>query len=211
MAEKIKIQLVDGPAGEFDAGTDIATVLKTLAPDDRSRPIGARWNGKSVDLSFPVPQSAEVAGISLDSPEGEEILRHTAAHIMAQAVKELYPGTQVAIGPTIENGFYYDFDTDRPFTPEDLGKITKRIKEIIKRALPVVRSEMPREEALAFFAERQEKYKVELINDLADEQTVSLYTQGDYVDLCRGPHLPMTSRLRHFKLLSVAGAYWRGE
>ncbi len=209
--EKIKIQLAKGPAGEFDTGTDIATVLKTLAPDDRNRPVCAKWNGKSVDLSFSITQPAEVEGIPLDSPEGEDILRHTAAHIMAQAVKELFPGTQVAIGPTIENGFYYDFDTERPLTPEDLDKITQRIKEIIKRDLPVVRSEMPREEALALFAGRQENYKVELINDLADEATVSLYTQGDYVDLCRGPHLPKTSLLRHFKLLSVAGAYWRGD
>lgn len=209
--EKITIRLAGGPAGEFEAGTELSTVLKTLVPDDRGRLIGARWNGKSVDLGFPVSQSAEVAGIFLDSPEGEEILRHTAAHIMAQAVKELFPGTQVAIGPTIEKGFYYDFDTDRSLTPEDLDKIARRIKEIIKRDLPVVRSEMPREEARAFFADRQEKYKVELINDLTDETTVSLYTQGDYVDLCRGPHLPKTSLLRYFKLLSVAGAYWRGD
>ncbi|NOY53116.1 MAG: threonine--tRNA ligase [Deltaproteobacteria bacterium] len=209
--EKIKIRVTDGPAGEFDAGANIASVFSVLMPDDQKRFIGARLNGKAVDLAFPVNESAELAGILPESEEGEDILRHTAAHIMAQAVQELFPGTRVAIGPTIEKGFYYDFDTERPFTPEDLEKITKRMREIIKRNLPIVRSQMSREEALAFFAERHEDYKVELINDLTDEPTVSLYTQGDYVDLCRGPHLPRTSLLRHFKLLSVAGAYWRGD
>jgi threonyl-tRNA synthetase len=209
---KIKIKLVDGPSAEFEEGAEIAAVLQNLAPDVGGQAIGAKWDGRCVDLSFRVPRTSEVEVITSFSPEGEDILRHTTAHIMAQAVKELFPGTQVAIGPTIENGFYYDFDTARPFTPEDLDKIAQRMKDIIKRDLPIVRSELPTAEAIAFFEKRNEHYKVELIRDLPEEtDTVSLYTQGDYVDLCRGPHLPKTSVVRHFKLLSVAGAYWRGD
>lgn len=140
-----------------------------------------------------------------------EVYRHSTAHILAQAVKELYPDAKLAIGPTIEDGFYYDFDFDRPFTPEDLEAIEKRMAEIVKRNLPIVRKELSREEALRFFKEKCEDYKLELINELGSNETITVYEQGDFVDLCRGPHLLYTSKIKAFKLLSIAGAYWRGN
>jgi threonyl-tRNA synthetase len=210
-AKTVIILLNDGPAGNFEMGTEISEVLDTLASDPRRRPIAARWKGQTVDLSYRVDESAQVEMIYLSSPEGLEILRHSAAHLMAQAVQELFPGTRIAIGPTIENGFYYDFDTAQPFTPEDLNAITARMREIAGQNHPIVRREMGREEALEYFRSRGESFKVELIEEMPEGSTVSLYRQGSFEDLCRGPHLPNTSLVRHFKLLSVAGAYWRGD
>jgi threonyl-tRNA synthetase len=140
-----------------------------------------------------------------------EVLRHSTAHILAQAVKELYPKAKLAIGPAIEDGFYYDFDYERPFTPEDLDAIEKRMAEIVRRNLPIVRKELPRDEAIRLFREKGEDYKLELINELAREEVITVYEQGDFVDLCRGPHLSHTARVKAFKLLSIAGAYWRGD
>ncbi len=212
MREKtVKILLNDGPAGNFEIGTEISEVLDTLASDPRRRPIAARWKGEAVDLSYRVDDSAQVEMIYLSSPEGLEILRHSAAHLMAQAVQELFPGTRIAIGPTIENGFYYDFDTPKPFTPEDLKAITVRMREIANENHPIVRRELERKEALEYFRSRGECFKLELIEEMPESSTVSLYKQGSFEDLCRGPHLPNTSLVRHFKLLSVAGAYWRGD
>ncbi len=209
--DKVIVQIKDSEQREVERESEVSEVLATLPPGLQKRAVAAKWNGRMVDLSFKVPESSQLEIIQLESPEGEDILRHTTAHIMAQAVQELFPGTRVAIGPTIENGFYYDFDTEKPFTPEDLETITERMKEIIKKGVPVERMEMGREEAISFFEKNGETYKVELLQDLQDEPAVSLYAQGDFVDLCRGPHLPNTSLVRFFKLLSVAGAYWRGD
>ena len=186
-------------------------MLKVLAPGAKTKPVAATWNGRLVDLTFQGVESARLAIVELDSPEGQDILRHTTAHVMAQAVKALFPGTKIAIGPTIENGFYYDFDTDKPFTPEDLTEISREMKRIVKKSYPITRREMGLDEAIAFFEKMNEPYKVELIREMPADSTVSLYSQGDFVDLCRGPHLPKTSAVRNFKLLSLAGAYWRGD
>jgi threonyl-tRNA synthetase len=172
--------------------------------------IAARVNGKLVDLSRPLDQDATVEPVVADSPDGLEVLRHSTAHLMAQAVQALYPGTQVTIGPTIEDGFFYDFAPARPFTVDDLPKIEQKMRELAKADLKLQRVEVPREEALSIFARMGEKYKVEIIQGITDDH-VSIYRQGDWMDLCRGPHVPSTRYLRAFKLTGVAGAYWRGD
>ena len=168
-------------------------------------------DGRLVDTSFRLESDAEVAIVTERDPEGLEILRHSTAHLLAQAVKELFPEAQVTIGPVIENGFYYDFSYKRPFTPEDLVAIEKRMAEIAKKDLPVERRVMSRDEAVAFFSSIGEKYKAEIIASIPEKETISLYGQGNWVDLCRGPHVPSTGKLRDFKLMRVAGAYWRGD
>ena len=174
--------------------------------------VAARVDGKTVDLSTVPQPGADIELIALDSPPGLEILRHSAAHVMAEAVKALFPGVKVTIGPAIEDGFYYDFDREQPFTPEDLKKIEKKMKELIKKNQPFQRRVVSREEALNQFSALGEDYKVELINELPEDETISLYQVGDFVDLCRGPHIPKTGLLKGgVKLLSVAGAYWRGD
>ena len=174
--------------------------------------VAARVDGKTVDLSTVPQPGADIELIALDSPPGLEILRHSAAHVMAEAVKALFPGVKVTIGPAIEDGFYYDFDREQPFTPEDLKKIEKKMKELIKKNQPFQRRVVSRKEALEQFSALGEDYKVELINELPEDETISLYQVGDFVDLCRGPHIPKTGLLKGgVKLLSVAGAYWRGD
>jgi threonyl-tRNA synthetase len=172
--------------------------------------VAARINGKLVDLSRRLEQDSTVEAISADSPAGLDVLRHSTAHLMAQAVQSLFPGTQVTIGPTIENGFFYDFAPPRPFTIDDLPAIEQKMRELAKADLKIERIEVPRQEAISTFARMGEKYKVEIIAGLPDE-FVSIYRQGDWMDLCRGPHVPSTRYLRAFKLTSVAGAYWRGD
>ena len=172
--------------------------------------IAANLDGHPVDLSTPLVQDAEVSFIDISSDEGREILRHSTSHVMAQAVKALYPNIKVTIGPSIENGFYYDFDYDNTFSPEDLDKIEIKMQDIIDRNNLFTRVETSREDAIKLFAERKEDYKVEIIKEIPSP-TVSLYQQGDFIDLCRGPHLPSTGKIRAFKLLSIAGAYWRGD
>ncbi len=172
--------------------------------------VAARLNGTLVDLDTTLERDAAIEGLTADSAKGLEILRHSASHIMAQAVKSLFPEAKVAIGPAIENGFYYDFEVEKPFTEDDLARIEAKIAKIVSQRLPFHRREMLREEAMAFFEKHEEPYKVELLSEISDE-TVSLYEQGDFVDLCRGPHLPHTGFLKAFKLTSVAGAYWRGD
>ena len=172
--------------------------------------MAAKVNGRLVDLSRAVDQDATLQWVSPESPEGLDTLRHSTAHLMAQAVQDLFPGTQVTIGPTIENGFYYDFKRSEPFSPEELERIEKRMAELVKADLKVVREELPRGEATELFRGMGEHYKVEIIEGIPDER-VSLYRQGDWVDLCRGPHVPSTAALKAFKLTSVAGAYWRGD
>ncbi len=173
--------------------------------------IALKFNGSPVDLYRDLPDDAEPEVIFLDSEEGLEILRHSTAHLMAQAVQELYPGAQLTIGPPIENGFYYDIDVDVTFTPEDLKKIEARMKKLAKKKYAIEREDISREDALALFGERGENYKIEMIHDLPEDEAFSIYRQGGFVDLCRGPHVPGTGVLRNFKLLSVAGAYWRGD
>jgi len=199
--------LKDGSAKEIEA----ADLKKEL---DSAGAVAVKINGEVRDI-YPViagqlDNAAFIESISLDSAEGKEIYRHSASHIMAHAVKDLFPDVKVAIGPAIEDGFYYDFDRETPFSAEDLEKIEKRMQEIIKKGSPFVRKIMPKVEAVKFFSDKGETYKVELINDIADEE-VSFYDEDGFVDLCRGPHLARTSKVKAFKLLSVAGAYWRGD
>src|SRR5271166_5736143 len=172
--------------------------------------VAARVNGKLVDLSRTIDTDAEVEPVAAESPEGVAVLRHSTAHLMAQAVQSMYPGTQVTIGPTIEDGFFYDFAPPKPFTLEDLPKIEAKMREIVKADLKLERTEMARDEAIKVFAAMGEHYKVEILKGIPDD-TVSIYKQGNWMDLCRGPHVPSTRYIKAFKLTSVAGAYWRGD
>ncbi|HEX8948414.1 MAG TPA: threonine--tRNA ligase [Dissulfurispiraceae bacterium] len=202
---KIRLRLQDGAVQEIDP----AELKKRM---ESSKAYAVKVNGELKDiasLDSPDPQSV-VELVGFDSKEGKEIYRHSTSHIMAHAVKELFPGVKLAIGPATEEGFYYDFDRDEPFTPEDLAKIEKRMKEIIKGNTPFVRKTIPKSEAIGLFRNAGEDYKVRLLEDIPDD-TVSLYEENGFVDLCRGPHLPKTGKVRAFKLLSVAGAYWRGD
>ncbi len=210
----IKVKLEDGQTLEVDEGKTAGEVLSSnLSKKQRKRLILARVDGELKDLGYRLEKDCELAPVFMGDEEALEVLRHSTAHLMAQSVKELYPDVQVAIGPAIEQGFYYDFNTREPFSPEDLTRIEKRMKELSKKAMPLERLEMPIDEAISFFKERNEPYKVELLEDLKMEgaETVSLYRQGEFVDLCRGPHLPDTGKIQAFKLLSVAGAFWRGD
>jgi threonyl-tRNA synthetase len=191
-------------------GTTVGEALALLDPAVADRAIAARIGGRRVDLSFVLSDDAVVEPVLPDSDDGLDVIRHSTAHLMAQAVQELFPGTQVTIGPTIENGFYYDFVRAEPFTPEDLAAIDDRMRDIVARDLPVSRIELTREEAKKLFAGIGESYKVEIIEGIPDD-VVSLYRQGEWTDLCRGPHVPSTGKLGVFKLTSVAGAYWRGD
>ena len=210
----IKVRLEDGQTLEVEEGKTAGEVLSgTLSKKQRKRLILARVDGELKDLGYRLEKDCELAPVFMGDEDALEVLRHSTAHLMAQAVKELYPDVQVAIGPAIEQGFYYDFNTREPFSPEDLTRIEKRMKKLSEKALPLERLEMPIDEAIAFFKERNEPYKVELLEDLKREgaETVSLYRQGEFVDLCRGPHLPDTGKTQAFKLLSVAGAFWKGD
>jgi len=202
VAEQISVTLPGGVKKSIPRGTK----LQELADEAT---VAAQINGSVVDLSQTIEKDASVSFISINSKKGFEILRHSAAHVMAQAVKELFPTAKLTFGPSTDTGFYYDFDYDRPFTPQDLEMIAKRISEIIKEDLPFVRREVSKEEAIETFREMGETYKVEHLEDLADH--VSLYRQGTFLDLCEGPHLPSTGRIKAFRLLSVSGTYWRGD
>ncbi len=204
---EIKISLPDGRKTVVEAGVKAAEVLKDFLTKET---IGAKLNDKVIDLETPLYEDGVLIPLTPDEPEALEILRHTAAHVLAQAVKELFPEAKLGIGPATEQGFYYDFDYERSFTPEDLVQIEKRMKKIVKKRLPIRREELAKEEALRLFEELNEPYKIELIKEIPEEK-VSIYRQGDFLDLCRGPHLPHTGWVKAFKLLSVAGAYWRGD
>ncbi len=184
--------------------------LRHLEVKNLGRVVGVRVNGEARDLSSPIESGVELEPIYMDSEEGIEIVRHSTSHVMAMAVKDLFPGVKVTIGPAIEEGFYYDFDFERPFKEDDLPRIEQRMEEIIKKDLPFVRREMASQEAMVFFEGQGEDYKVELIKDLGADK-VSLYTQGTFTDLCRGPHIPSTGMIKAFRLTKVAGAYWRGD
>lgn len=208
-SDKIQVTFEDGTQGVFPRGISLGEALRSR-DEDGDAWIAARVNGRLVDLDTTLEEDATLEGLTGDSGKGLEILRHSASHIMAQAVKSLFPEARVAIGPAIENGFYYDFEVEKPFTEEDLARIEAKIAKIVAQRLAFHRREMSRDEAISFFEKRGETYKVELLREIP-ETTVSLYEQGDFVDLCRGPHLPHTGYLKAFKLTSVAGAYWRGD
>ena len=208
------ITLPDGSQRSFEQPVSVHDVAAAIGPGLAKAALAGRVDGRLVDTSHVIDQDAELAIVtSKDEETALELLRHDAAHVMAQAVQELYPGTQVTIGPAIENGFYYDFARDEPFTPADLERIEERMHEIVKRDLPIVREVMDREEAKRVFAELGEHYKVEIIDDIIPAgEAVSIYRQGDWFDVCRGPHLPSTGKLGNgFKLTKLAGAYWRGD
>jgi threonyl-tRNA synthetase len=207
----VKITLPDGSVKEFAAPVTVAEVAQSIGAGLARAALAGKVNGKLVDTSYRVEADADLAIVTDRDREGLEIIRHSTAHLLAQAVKELFPEAQVTIGPVIENGFYYDFSCKRPFTPEDLAAIEKRMTEIARRDLPVHRREMPRDEAVKFFRDQGEVYKAEIIASIPEKDTISLYGQGDWVDLCRGPHVPSTGKLKVFKLMRVAGAYWRGD
>lgn len=205
------VTLPDGSKREYEGPVTVAQVAASIGAGLTKAALAGRVDGKLVDLSHVIDGDAAVAIITARDPEGLEIIRHSTAHLMAQAVKELFPEAQVTIGPAIENGFYYDFSYTRAFTPEDLKAIEARMDELVKKNIPIVREEMPREEAIDFFKALGEHYKAEIISSIPAGEVISLYRQGDFVDLCRGPHVPSTGCLKVHHLMKVAGAYWRGD
>lgn len=207
----IAITLPDGSKREFEGPVTVRAVAESIGAGLAKDALAGKVNGKLVDLSTTIAADSDVAIVTAKNDEGVEILRHSTAHLMAQAVKQLFPSAEVTIGPAIENGFYYDFKFERAFTPEDLEAIEKRMSELVKKDIPITRKEVSREQAIAFFEGLGEHYKVELIRAIPEGETLSLYTQGDFTDLCRGPHVPSTGKLKVFKLMKVAGAYWRGD
>ncbi|HEY6844425.1 MAG TPA: threonine--tRNA ligase [Thermoanaerobaculia bacterium] len=205
------VQLPDGSQKEVPDNATVADVAASIGKRLAKDAIAGKVNGKVVDVYARVPDNAKVEIVTPKSDEGLDTIRHSTAHLMAMAVQQLFPGTQVTIGPVIENGFYYDFGTDRPFTDEDLRRIEEKMSELAKRDLPIQREEWERDKAIALFDKIGEKYKVEIIKGIPGNETLSVYRQGEWFDLCRGPHVPSTGRLGAFKLMSVAGAYWRGD
>ncbi|MEG2338387.1 MAG: threonine--tRNA ligase [Clostridium sp.] len=207
----IKVTLKDGKVLEFDSGVTAGDVAKSISMGLYRAALAAKVNSKVVDLTFPIESDSEVEILTADSEEGMGALRHTSAHILAQAVKRLYPEVKLAIGPSIDNGFYYDFDAPFAITPEILEKIESEMKKIVKEDLSLERFEMSRNEAIELFKSQGEDYKVELIQDLPEDEIISFYKQGEFTDLCAGPHVESTGKGKAIKLLSIAGAYWRGD
>ncbi len=207
----IEVTLPDGSKREFNSPVTVGDVAASIGAGLARAALAGKVNGKLVDLSHPITENSTVSIVTDKDPEGLEIIRHSTSHLLAQAVKELYPQAQITIGPVIENGFYYDFSLPKHLTNEDLPLIEKKMDEIVKRDLPIVREEMDRGEAVKYFNSIGEHYKAEIIGSIPAGETISLYRQGDYVDLCRGPHVPSTGRLRVHKLMKLAGAYWRGD
>ena len=207
----VKVTLKDGSVREYEDNVTLLEVAKSLSQKLGKQALLAVVDGQNKDLSDKLTHDASVEFVVPESEEGLHAIRHTAAHVMAQAIQHLFPDVKFAIGPAIANGFYYDLDSEHVFTPEDLAAIEKEMAKIIKANIPLVRAEIPRAEALKMFEEKNEKYKVELINDLPEDAIISTYTQGDFTDLCAGPHCPSTGRVKAFKLQSIAGAYWRGD
>ncbi len=205
------VRLPDGSERKFDKPVTVAEVAAAIGAGLARAALAGKVNGKLVDASFLIEADSDVAVVTDKDPEGLEIIRHSTAHLLAHAVKELFHDAQVTIGPVIDDGFYYDFSYKRPFTPEDLQAIEKRMAEIVKRDLPVKRQIMPRDQAVAFFKNMGEHYKAEIIAAIPEGEQISLYGQDNFIDLCRGPHAPSTGKLKVFKLMRVAGAYWRGD
>lgn len=206
----VAITLKDGSVRTYEAGVTVQDVARDISAGVARQTVAGKIDGKFVDLRAPIDRDANLQLVMFDEKEGLEVYRHTTAHVMAQAVARLYPETKFAIGPVIEDGFYYDF-ADHAFTTEQFPEIERVMQEIIKADYPIVRTVMSRGEALAYFAERNDRFKVELIEDLPESETITVFTQGEFTDLCRGPHLPSTGKIKSFKLLSIAGAYWRGD
>ena len=207
----VKIILPDGSAKEYAAGTTLGEAVKQLSNSLAKKVLAANVNGELTDLREELVDGSEVAFLTFEEDGGKHTLRHTASHILAQAVKRLWPEAKLAIGPAIDKGFYYDIDMEHTLTPEDLGKIEKEMSRIVKENLPITKSVMSRQEAIEFFKSKNEDYKVELIEDLPEDAVISCYAQGDFVDLCAGPHVASTGKVKAFKLQSIAGAYWRGD
>jgi threonyl-tRNA synthetase len=207
----VAITLPDGSVRKYENPVTVGEVASSIGPGLAKAALGGKVDGKLVDTSHTIASDAKVAIVTDKDPEGLELLRHSTAHLLAYAVKELFPDAQVTIGPVIENGFYYDFAYKRPFTPEDLAAIEKRMGELAKKDLPVKREEWRRDDAVKFFDSIGEKYKAEIIGSIPSQEGISLYREGDFLDLCRGPHVPSTGKLKVFKLMKVAGAYWRGD
>ena len=207
----VQITLPDGSLREFPGPVTVAEVASSIGAGLAKAALGGKVNGQLVDTSFSMTSNAQLAIVTAKDPEGLELIRHSTAHLLAYAVKDLFPEAQVTIGPVIDNGFYYDFSYSRPFTPEDLVTIEKRMTELSNKDEAVVRRVLPRDEAVAYFKGLGEHYKAEIIASIPADQEVSLYREGNFEDLCRGPHVPSTGKLKHFKLMKVAGAYWRGD
>ena len=207
----VKIILPDGSAKEYAAGTTLGEAVKQLSNSLAKKVLAANVNGELTDLREELVDGSEVAFLTFEDEGGKHTLRHTASHILAQAVKRLWTEAKLAIGPAIDKGFYYDIDMEHTLTPEDLGKIEKEMSRIVKENLPITKSVMPRQEAIEFFKAKNEDYKVELIQDLPEDAVISCYSQGDFIDLCAGPHVASTGKVKAFKLQSIAGAYWRGD
>lgn len=207
----ISMSLKDGSKREFTEGITLLQIAEKISPKLAKNAVAAVINGKVCSLTSTINEDGELDILDFEDERAREVYRHSSSHVMAQAIKRLWPNTQLAIGPAIDKGFYYDFDTEHTFTPEDFQLIEKEMTAIIKEDYPIIRKEMPRQEALDFFSARNENYKVELIEGLPEDAIISLYEQGDFIDLCAGPHLPSTGRLKAIKIMSLAGAYWRGD
>lgn len=207
----LSITLPDGSVRQYEGPLSVGDIAASIGTGLAKAALAGKVDNKLVDLSHIVETDANVAIVTAKDPEALELIRHSTSHLMAQAVKELYPTAEVTIGPAIENGFYYDFKFERAFTPEDLEKIEARMKELVKKDIPLERYTLPRDEAIAYFKSIGEHYKAEIISEIPAGEIISLYRQGDFTDLCRGPHVPSTGKLKVFKLMKVAGAYWRGD
>ncbi|WP_136418180.1 MULTISPECIES: threonine--tRNA ligase [Oxalobacteraceae] len=207
----VSVRLPDGSQRQFDGPITVAQVAASIGAGLAKAALAGKVDGKVVDTSFLIERDADLAIVTDKDPEGLDVIRHSTAHLLAYAVKELFPDAQVTIGPVIENGFYYDFSYKRPFTPEDLQAIEKKMAELAKKDEPVVRKVLPRDEAVAYFKSIGEAYKAEIIGSIPQGEDVSLYAEGKFTDLCRGPHVPSTGKLKVFKLMKLAGAYWRGD
>lgn len=207
----ITIRLKDGKEKEFESAVSLADAAKAISNSLGKNALVAKVNGELTDMRDPIVDGAEVEFFTKEDPEGLFTLRHTASHVMAQAIQHLFPGVKFAIGPAIDDGFYYDLDSDHVFSQEDFAAIEKEMSKIAKENIPLVKKVLPRDEALQYFKDKGQDYKVMLIEDLPEEETISLYEQGDFTDLCAGPHLKSTGKVKTFKLMTVAGAYWRGD
>lgn len=207
----ITIRLKDGKEKQFESAVSLADAAKAISNSLGKNALVAKVNGELTDLRDPIVDGAEVEFFTKEDPEGLFTLRHTASHVMAQAIQRLFPGVKFAIGPAIDDGFYYDLDSDHVFSQEDFAAIEKEMSKIAKENIPLVKKVLPRDEALQYFKDKGQDYKVMLIEDLPEEETISLYEQGDFTDLCAGPHLKSTGKVKTFKLMTVAGAYWRGD
>lgn len=211
MVDVVKLSFPDGAVKEFPQGTTTEDVAASISPGLKKKAIAGKWNGQMIDLRRPIPADGSIEIVTPDSKEALEILRHSTAHLMAQAVKRLYPEVKLGVGPVIENGFYYDMDLDESLSSEDFPKIEKEMAKIVKENIEVVRTEVSRDEAVKLFKTVGDPYKLELIEAIPQDETVTIYKQGEFFDLCRGVHVPSTGKIKEFKLLSIAGAYWRGD